>query len=289
MSQDPAASNSEGLHGVKRSLAVPGFALFDIVHPPNFRTGDHAHDRPQFSIVREGEFVEIVGGRRWKYEAGKVLFWAAGAVHCNLTGPLPARALVVQMDVVAVRGIECVLPMGWLPFVIHGSALGELPRQILEEFDGGDFLSRIALEGLLLEFLARASRHLARNGAPRWLDNVRRHVERHFRDRLDVSALARHTAVTAGEMRDEFRRFYGASPAAAVRSLRFAHASRLLRDTTIPIGDVAVESGYYDQAHLDREFRKLLSLTPAEYRLKKELGTETDASADLAWGIAERK
>jgi AraC-like DNA-binding protein len=48
-------------------------------------------------------------------------------------------------------------------------------------------------------------------------------------------------------------------------SRRVGRARRLLLDGLAP-GEVAPATGFYDQAHLTRHFRKLVGVTPGRYR-----------------------
>jgi transcriptional regulator GlxA family with amidase domain len=45
---------------------------------------------------------------------------------------------------------------------------------------------------------------------------------------------------------------------------RVRRAKPLLR-AGLPAGQVAVETGFYDQAHLTRHFEQIVGLTPARY------------------------
>jgi AraC-like DNA-binding protein len=47
---------------------------------------------------------------------------------------------------------------------------------------------------------------------------------------------------------------------------KLGNAIRLVRDTTYTLAEIAGRSGFYDQAHLTRTFRRILGVTPAEYR-----------------------
>lgn len=49
-------------------------------------------------------------------------------------------------------------------------------------------------------------------------------------------------------------------------TVRYEHASRLLRDTDAKIIDVAFASGYTDPAHFSRAFRRMSGVTPRQFR-----------------------
>lgn len=58
-----------------------------------------------------------------------------------------------------------------------------------------------------------------------------------------------------------FYRYIGLSPKRYLRLLRFGEVMRLLADTTHPtLAQVALEAGYYDQAHLDHELVMITGL-----------------------------
>ena len=74
-------------------------------------------------------------------------------------------------------------------------------------------------------------------------------------------------ARTVGWTRQHFaRRFsdeFGLSPKLAARVARFERARRMLEATTrVPLAQVAAACGYYDQAHMTRDFGKLAGCSP---------------------------
>jgi AraC-like DNA-binding protein len=74
-------------------------------------------------------------------------------------------------------------------------------------------------------------------------------------------------AETIGWTRQHFaRRFadeFGLSPKLAARVVRFDRARRMLQTPSLTIAQVAHACGYYDQAHLTREFTELAGVSPA--------------------------
>ncbi|GAB2870061.1 AraC family transcriptional regulator [Streptomyces deserti] len=62
-----------------------------------------------------------------------------------------------------------------------------------------------------------------------------------------------------------FSSAYGIAPHQYLMSRRVGRARRLLLDGRSP-SQVAADTGFYDQAHLTRHFRKLVGVTPGRYR-----------------------
>lgn len=62
-------------------------------------------------------------------------------------------------------------------------------------------------------------------------------------------------------------RNFGLTPAALIRRRRLQDAAARVRsEPGAPLGDVAVEFGFADHAHLTREFAAVLGFTPSRYR-----------------------
>jgi AraC-like DNA-binding protein/mannose-6-phosphate isomerase-like protein (cupin superfamily) len=81
----------------------------------------------------------------------------------------------------------------------------------------------------------------------------------------DVEAIAQACAVSAGHLARAFRRETGSSLHNFHVLLALHKAKALLRDRVLII-DAALEAGFYDQAHLNREFVKTFGMTPATFQ-----------------------
>src|SRR4051794_18232605 len=78
-----------------------------------------------------------------------------------------------------------------------------------------------------------------------------------------VGELARELGYSRRHLTATFREELGLPPKALGRVLRFARARRLL-EAGGELADIAYACGYYDQAHLNRDFRDLAGITPTE-------------------------
>jgi AraC-like DNA-binding protein len=62
-----------------------------------------------------------------------------------------------------------------------------------------------------------------------------------------------------------FREQVGLTPKTVARIFRFERAVALLRRADVPLAELAFECGYYDQAHLNRDFRDFAGRSPVAY------------------------
>jgi AraC-like DNA-binding protein len=67
------------------------------------------------------------------------------------------------------------------------------------------------------------------------------------------------------QMSSSFKRHYGMTPHAFLVNRRIQFARRQLREGKL-IADVALDSGFADQAHFQRAFKQHLAATPGQYR-----------------------
>jgi AraC-like DNA-binding protein len=84
--------------------------------------------------------------------------------------------------------------------------------------------------------------------------------------RVPVGALAAETGWSDRRLRRGFRDHVGLAPKTFARVLRFRRAvERLEREGAQALGDVALDCGYYDQAHFNRDFRAFAGGPPTDY------------------------
>jgi AraC-like DNA-binding protein len=190
-----------------------------------------------------------------------------------LLSPLGARALLgmpaAELASIDVEGFE---------------VLGPLAEQICERITAAeDWPARFAvLDGLLTPRLAQPP------ADPRTSDEVS-----HAWGRLvsggghcTVSALAAETGWSDRHLRSKFCGETGLTPKAAARVIRFDRARRLLQRRAAAgsptlLADLAADCGYYDQAHLAREFRDLAGLPPSAWLAEEFRNVQAQPSGAL--------
>lgn len=92
---------------------------------------------------------------------------------------------------------------------------------------------------------------------------------------VSVAALAEEMGCSRKHLAMQFREHIGLSPGTVAGLLRFRHALDLIDAAPAKWTDIALAAGYYDQAHFNRDFRRLTGRTPGDYlaaRLQGQAG-----------------
>jgi AraC-like DNA-binding protein len=97
------------------------------------------------------------------------------------------------------------------------------------------------------------------------------------RGRVRVATLADEVGWSRRHFGERFRAEIGLSPKQAARVLRFERAGQLLRRGRVDLANLAVDCGYYDQAHLTNEWRALAGCPPGTW-IAEELPFLQDAT-----------
>ncbi|HEY6501920.1 MAG TPA: helix-turn-helix domain-containing protein [Streptosporangiaceae bacterium] len=107
------------------------------------------------------------------------------------------------------------------------------------------------------------------------------------RGAVPVAELVRETGWSARHLDNRFRAEIGLTPKAAARVIRFDRARRMLMRRVgsggaPALADLAVAGGYYDQAHLAREFRGLAGVPPSRWLAEEFRNVQAHGPDDQA-------
>ena len=93
----------------------------------------------------------------------------------------------------------------------------------------------------------------------------------HLSQDLSLDMLAQQIGFSTYHFARVFRQTTGESPHQFVLRLRSEQAQRLLKETDIPLAQIALECGFANQSHLTLVFKRLFGVTPRAYRLDCQL------------------
>jgi transcriptional regulator GlxA family with amidase domain len=152
----------------------------------------------------------------------------------------------------------------------NNGLLSGIGWRVYDEMRKTDSAAPLAIEGLLLELVAAASRLRVQKGTlklrPNWLDDAREQIHTGLRARPSLSGLAESVGVHPVTLARAFRQAFGCTVGEYVRNLRIEHAAQQLAQTERSLAEIALEAGFSDQSHFSNLFRRHTGLSPFKYR-----------------------
>jgi AraC family transcriptional regulator len=258
---------------VLRGRGFDGICVEEVLMPQSLHVGSHAHEGAQIYFVLEGTYVEACRTGRHTLHAGQTWFRPAGEAHENaVVGDDPALTLIVTVEHCRYERLEH-LSIG--PAQLQSLLVDELRAELVRELRRGDASAVTALEAWALLLLTRTERLLATgsSAAPQWLPDAVHFIENSWRQSISLATVATHVGVHPATLAAAFRRFHDTSVGAYLRRCRLAHACEALLQTNEPIKSIAVDAGFYDQAHFGRCFKAQYGVTPATARQRRALSS----------------
>jgi len=249
----------------------------------------HYHPEMELTLIVRGHGRRVVGEVVERFEAGDLVLIGSMLPHVWLSDPAPGgtEAYVLRFDRVALeRGLlalpECVAMRDWLargdPGLAWRQKLPDSWRQGFAQLAGTGSAGRQSAQLLdLLAQLAEAEAGweaicgpvpggLRQGRSEQRIGFAVRYLREHFCSEIRQAEVAERLGMSAPAFSRLYRRVMGETFQQTLTSLRIEHACRLLRGTTLPVGEVACEAGYRNLANFNRQFAQAKGMAPRDYR-----------------------
>ncbi|MBO0809219.1 MAG: AraC family transcriptional regulator [Actinobacteria bacterium] len=255
-----------------RAWAPPVPGVREVFHARmvDYAYPAHCHDTWAVLIVDDGAIRYDLDRRRCRAGGQTITLLPPGIVHDG--HPAPGAAGFRKREVYLDRGV---VPVSLAGAGVDHTSLHDPPlRAALSRLH--DSLARdgeeLAAEARLALIGERITAHLTRAGSPAPASRPEPVIAGQLRQLLDAHLTGKLTLGRAAALLDRsvphlvrcFTREFGLSPHAYLIGRRIDLARRLLLAGTAP-ADVAAATGFCDQAHLTRHFKRHTSATPAAY------------------------
>ena len=252
-----------------RTAQAGAFALTETTHDPLRALPRHCHEHANIAFVLSGSFTEIFDRRSFDCHPHDLIVKPPGERHANRYGAAGMRCIVIEIAKSRLESDYAVLHAFERTEHIRGGPLTALALRAYREFRLMDHASSLAIEGLLLEWIAEASRRRPmareRRTAP-WLERAREYLHEEYVEGRSLATIASEIGVHPTHLAREFRKAFGCTVGEYVRKLKVEFACQLLVESDASLLEIACSAGFADHSHFTRTFRRLTGFTPGEYR-----------------------
>lgn len=304
--REVAQPNWENVHAVVSSqIRADGFHEWPFVpsFPIDVRyfefdkhrfTRKTRHDYYELLFVHSGRAVYEVANKEYAIAPGELIVLNGGFFHrlAQIVSP-PFRAIVLYFLPGILRNFDrsgeyvqylapFLLQNGQFPHLI--SSKEEIAQEVLQLISriysalpaNGDrerLAVRTALKLILVLLLNHYSDHLSvADDFDRWnrtLNRIRplfEYIEAHYRSPIPLGQASQLVGMSKPHFMRSFKRLTGQSFDTYLHHFRIAKAQALLASTDLSISAIGEEVGFSDQSYFGLVFRRLVQLSPRDFR-----------------------
>jgi AraC-like DNA-binding protein len=149
----------------------------------------------------------------------------------------------------------------WAAGAIHAPAWDQAFDALFTSVEAGEPTRPALVETILRETRRLAPAATGARLAPGPMRTARREAAGQLDERLDLAELARRVGISPFHLHRQYRRTWGLTPAAHRLEARLRQARALILQGAT-IAAAAAATGFADQSHFSRAFRRLMGVAP---------------------------
>jgi AraC family transcriptional regulator len=249
-------------------------AIFtDLRHTAPRKLPSHSHELPFLAVLMEGLYGERYGRQERQFRPFTAHFRPAGVPHQDEVGPHGVRFFEIEIRPSwRMRLQECSAALDVARDDTTGGEMLWLGMQLFREVHGGA-ADDLSVASLLAELMASAARMPQEKSKqrPAWLGRIVEKLAVDYSERLTLDELSREAGVHPVHLSRVFRNCVGAGIGEHVHRLRVRAACEQMLEPEISIAEISLATGFADQSHFTRAFRRVTGMTPAGFRSQLEL------------------
>lgn len=249
--------------------------LLRVIHY-HHRSGVHPGGR----MIPEGEeYIELVTkGRGWIFHENEWVEATPGTLLWHKPGDYTVQRTDLEnpYSCLVIHYRTDSQNHSLVPRVSHWNDLEEILKladESLQRFIDADFDNEVLLHYLTGKLAYHAHHYhwsQRRRDLPSALQRVINLIEKEYASPLTVAQMAKISGWSIPHLHELFPQYLNQTPYQFLLSRRIHRAKLRLASTVQPIKQIAVECGFQNASSFSTAFRKLTSMSPADYRRENQ-------------------
>jgi AraC family transcriptional regulator len=254
---------------------LPGFSISLLT--PTFRAEEvplHEHESASFVFVLSGDYLSSADGAAPLTTSPTLIFNPAGTTHRDSFLLASGRFLAIS---ISDQSLRVALDWAVLPTaataLTSGAAFNTAIR-FAQQCAAPGLASASTMEAMCWELLSAMSgvalwpdKH--RTSLPSWIGRARQLLHDRCSDSLQITEMAQELGVHPVYFARAFRHVFRCTPGEYRMRCRLRDALALMHNASIPLSEIALSAGFFDQSHFSTAFRKHFGMAPQAYRIQR--------------------
>lgn len=256
-----------------------------------FRRGWHYHPEFELLLITNGYGTRMVGDHFEQFKKGDLVLLGANLPHAWVSDPYfleednveACESIYIQfrksvfgthfIDIPELNGIRVVLAkaqQGIKVSGIHEEEIKDRMMAISEQAPLEQLLNLIRLLDLIFnsEYEVLASRNYMQQGIfkSKKMTEIHNYMIQNFKNEISINSCAEHIGMTTTSFCRFFKKQTNVTFSVYLNYLRINFAQKLIRNSDLPMKEIAYQCGYESVVYFNQKFKKLTGLSPREYR-----------------------
>jgi AraC family transcriptional regulator len=228
------------------------------------RFGMHYHENPHLCFLLQGTDTESRKNATYSRKAGEVFFYHAGEEHASTSRSAITKNTIIEFE--QSFFVQYGIKEEYLERVVKSHPdVKFLILKMQKELLFNDSSTAAALESLVLHFATFANDSPAKP-TPHWVRNLEAILREQWNEPLSLEELSLAIGIHPVTISKHFRRYFFCTLGEYLRKLKVEKSIALIKNSELPLTEIAYLCGFSDQSHFTKVFKETLGFLPKEFR-----------------------
>lgn len=258
-----------------------------------FRRSWHYHPEYELLLITKGFGTRMVGDHFEKFIEGDLVLLGGNLPHAWISAPHFANpastdhceSIYIQfkksvfgtqfIDIPEMVNIRTILKKAERGVKVEGRYLDKI-RTAMLQLPALSPLEQMLSLIRMLDWIQRSNYRILASGnytqqgifKSEKMTQAHNFIMQNFRNDIDVNRCAEHLGMTTPSFCRFFKQHTNVTFTIYLNYLRINFAQKLLRNTELPIKEIAFECGYVSVVYFNQIFKKMTGMSPREFRAK---------------------
>ena len=254
----------------------------------------HYHDNYEISFITEGTGKRIVADSIEEFQPGDLVFIGRNLPHAWIVDKeqftpntrklemvflqFPPEALSPELlSLPEFKNIANALSQSERGIRITGQTLNDVSEIMLQlpylsNFERFlHFFKLMDIIGQSTNLIPLATKEYIKkrfNSKNKRIQTIHDYLMKNYRESIDLKQIADLVSMAEGSLCRFFKMHVGITIFEYLNQIKIEFSCKLLMDKNLSILDVAIDSGYNNLSHFNKQFKLITGVTPKDYRLR---------------------
>ena len=254
--------------GIRKKISqFAGITITETDYPNPISVPWHYHENAHFTFFLKGHVLETSKKDSFYCTPGSLIFSNSQEPHRDTRHSPGMHYFHVEIE------SDWFLKHQFKSSIYEGHTFFDKPpfreffHRIYKEFRINDSASHMSIDGLLLQAFGEMKRFKEKptGETPEWVRRLKAYMHNNCSKAISLSDLSRECGRSTVYLSQIFPKYLHLTFGEYLRSIRIEKATSMLSGKNISLSQVALETGFSDQSHFNRCFKRIHGITPGEY------------------------